>query len=101
MEDSSNKNMWIYYFLHGLSFSILYFVLGIGWAFLLALLVIAGLFIGFIIGCVVLFFIIGWLNSFLTEVFWDIPGKTDWKNLLAHGFALFFVLLIDKFHTSP
>ena len=71
-------------------------VLGLAWALLLMMLVGVGFIIGLIIGLVVLFILVGGLNSFLTDMIWDIPVKTDWKNLLSHGFALIVVLLIAE-----
>ncbi len=79
--------------MHGLLFSVLYLVLVLVWAFILAVLLVAGAFIGLIIGFVILMFIVGGLNSFLTDILW-FPVKTSWKDVLAHGFVLFFVLVI-------
>ncbi len=82
------------YFIHGFAFSVLFLGLYFVWVFLLVVFVVIGLFIGLIIGVVLLFFIIGGLNSFLTDNIWGIPIKTGWKSLLQHGFILFFLLLI-------
>ena len=81
------------YFMHGLLFSVLYLILVFVWALILVVLVAAGAFIGLIIGFVILMFIVGGLNSFLTDILW-FPVKTSWKNTLAHGIVLFIVLLI-------
>jgi len=82
------------YFVHGLLFSVMFLVLTLAWTFLFAILILLGLFIGFIIGFIVLFLLIGGLNSVLADLMWDITVKTDWKNLLSHGFVLFIVLFI-------
>jgi hypothetical protein len=82
------------YFAQGLLFSIIFLVLWIVWAILTILLVIVGFIIGLIIGFVLLFFIIGWLNAVLTDWIWNTPIRTDWQDLLAHGFILFFGLLL-------
>jgi|YelNatPaOPRAMG01_1025707.scaffolds.fasta_scaffold03275_14 hypothetical protein len=82
------------YFLHGILFSILFLGLAFFWALILAALVAIGLFIGLIIGLLVLFLIIGGLNVALTDFVWQIPIKSDWKSLLAHGFVLFMALLV-------
>jgi len=84
------------YFLHGVSFSLLMLVLGLAWAILFVILAAVGFIIGLIIGLVVLFILVGGLNSFLTDMIWGIPIKTDWKSLLAHGFALILVLLVAE-----
>ncbi len=81
------------YFVHGILFSVLYLVLVIVWAFILVALVVAGAFIGLIIGFVILMFIVGGLNSFLTDLLW-FPVKTPWQSVLGHGFVLFIVLVI-------
>jgi hypothetical protein len=82
------------YFLHGLFFNIIFFLLAFAWAILLVGLMILGAIIGLIIGIVILFFILGAINVFLMERIWDFRAKADWKSLLTHGLALFFVLLI-------
>jgi len=87
------KNL-LKYFLHGLAFSVIMFLLSFVWAVILVILVVTGLLIGLIIGFIVLFFIMGGLNSFLTDLIWSIPIKTKWTSLLGHGFVLFIVLII-------
>ena len=82
------------YFIHGFAFSIIFIVLVFIWALIFALLIVIGSFIGFILGFIVLFFFLGGLNSFLTDLIWSIPIKTAWKSLLGHGFILFILLII-------
>jgi len=82
------------YFIHGFAFSIIFIVLVFIWALIFALLIVIGSFIGFILGFIVLFFFLGGLNSFLTDLIWSIPIKTAWKSLLGHGFLLFILLII-------
>jgi len=94
MEEVTQASLLLKYFLHGISFSGLFLILGIVWAFIFVVLVVIGFFIGFIIGILLLFFIIGGLNTVLTDLIWGVPIKSDWKSLLAHGFVLFIVLLI-------
>jgi hypothetical protein len=84
----------IKYFVHGIAFSFLLLILGIAWVILFAVLVMVGMFIGLIIGLVCLFYIIGGLNVVLTNLIWDVQVMSDWKHILAHGFVLFFILLI-------
>jgi len=98
MEEHKEKEPWwkstVKYFLHGISFSLLLLVMSFVWGFLLLVLVAVGLFLGLIIGFILLLFIVGGLNSFLTDLIWDVPIKTGWKSLLTHGFVLFIALLI-------
>ncbi len=82
------------YFIHGFAFSIIFIGLVFIWAVIFALLVVLGSIIGFILGFVVLFFFLGGLNSFLTDLIWSISIKTAWKSLLGHGFLLFILLII-------
>jgi hypothetical protein len=65
------------YFLHGLFFNIIYFLLGFAWAILLVGLVIFGAIIGLIIGIVILFFILGAINVFLMERIWSFQPQAD------------------------
>ena len=82
------------YFIHGLAFSLLYFVLAIVWIVIFAALVIIGSIIGFIIGFVVLFFFLGGLNTFLTRWIWSTNIRSDWRSLFIHGLGLFVALLL-------
>jgi len=108
---SKKESLWLKYFLHGISFSILLLILGTFWAAIFALLltlggtmiggfIVAGLalliveFIGFIIGPLVLLFLVGGLNSFLTEIIWSIHVKTGWIIVFLHGLVLFIALVI-------
>ena len=68
--------------------------MGIAWAFLIAALLLVGYMIGLVIGILVLLFIIGWLNAGLAGMIWNVSIRTDWKSLLAHGFALLLALLV-------
>jgi len=81
------------YFVHGIAFSFLFFILVVAWAFILIFLVAIGFFIGFIIGLGLLFLIVGGLNAFITSLLW-FKVKTGFWDLLLHGVALFFILLI-------
>lgn len=93
-EEPSRSSLAIKYFFHGILFSILLAVLGLGWAFIFAGLVITGFIIGLIIGFVLLFLLMGFLNAFITDLMWNINTKTDWGSLLAHGFVLSLALIV-------
>jgi hypothetical protein len=96
------KNL-LKYFLHGLSFSLIYSALAFVWIFILAILAVIGFIIGLIIGFVILFLIIGFLNSVLTYFIWSISVKAEWKDLLVHGFVLslmFFIVHIPAYIIS-
>jgi hypothetical protein len=57
-------------------------------------LILVGLFLGLIIGLIIFLFIVGGLNSFLTNIIWPISVRTDWKSLLGHGFILSILLIL-------
>lgn len=82
------------YFLHGLIFSVLMFVIFFGWIFLLAFLILLGSIIGLIIGLAVLVYVIGWLNVKLLKYFWNFEAGSKWTELLFHGFILLMALLL-------
>jgi hypothetical protein len=75
-------------------FQIIYLLLAFAWAFMFALLIVGGAIIGFVIGLVLLFLIVGWLNVVLADLIWNIQIESNWKILLAHGFVLFLLLLL-------
>ena len=88
------------YFLHGLAFSILFFILAIVWTLVFGALIVLGSFIGLIIGVVLLFFIIGGLNAFLSETIWNLLIDYDWQSLLSYGFYLTAILIIVHIPTA-
>jgi len=71
----------------------LFLILGMGWAFILVVLVGLGFIIGLIIGLGLLFLIVGSLNSVITAWLW-FKVKSGLGDLLLHGLVLFIVLLI-------
>ncbi len=82
------------YFLHGVTFSILFFVSAIVWGFVFGTLIVLGSFIGLIIGVVLLFLIVGGLNAFLSEAIWNLSIDYGWQNLLSCGFYLTAALIL-------
>jgi cation transport ATPase len=80
------------YFIHGFAFSVLFTILVILWIFGIFVLTVLGAIIGFIIGLVILMFIMGGLNSYLTGLLW-FPVKTSFLDVVVHGIALFIALL--------
>ncbi len=95
VSERSNWKVLAKYFVHGLAFSVIMIFLVFFWVILLAFLVVVGAFIGLIIGFTVFLFILGGLNSFLTENIWSISTSTGWMSLLGHGFVLFIALIIS------
>ena len=82
------------YFLHGIAFSILFFLLALVWLIILAILIVVGSIIGFMVGFILLFFFMAGLNTVLTDLIWETTIESGWKTLLIHGLALFFALFV-------
>ncbi len=93
-ETSSRTSSLFKYFEHGLAFSLIMLILGIGLAFLLVFLVVTGFILGLIIGFLILLVVYAGINAFLMDRIWHVFIKTDWKSLLAHGLVLMIVLLL-------
>jgi arabinogalactan oligomer/maltooligosaccharide transport system permease protein len=83
------------YFAHGLAFSILFFVLGILWLFILTNLVSVSTFLEFFAGLIGLFLFVGFLNTFLTKQLWFEVKYRFWDSLFQGG-ILFFTLLLTN-----
>ncbi len=99
IEEGERVKWWknpVKFFIHGVSFSVLFWILLIVWSLMFVVLVVFGAFIGVIIGFVILVYIMGGLNCFLTDRLW-FPVDTQWKSILAHGFYLFIVFVVVGF----
>jgi len=81
------------YFVHGIAFSTLFFVLAIAWILAFAFLTVIGAIIGLVIGFVLLFLVVGFANSVVTSYLW-FKVKFGFWDFLFHGFVLFVTLLI-------
>ncbi len=79
------------YFLHGIAFTALVFVLTLFSAFLLVILAIVGSFIGIIIGLVILVILVGFANALITETLW-FKLETSWENYPYQGILLLILL---------
>jgi uncharacterized membrane protein YesL len=93
-ETSSKKSSFLKYTLHGLAFSLIMFIMGVGLAFLLVFLVAIGFILGLIVGFLLVLVVYAGINVFLMDRIWHVPIKTDWKSLLAHGLILIIVILL-------
>jgi len=81
------------YFVHGIAFSTLFFVLAIAWTLAFAFLTVIGAIIGLVIGFVLLFLVVGFANSVVTSYLW-FKVKFGFWDFLFHGFVLFVTLLV-------
>lgn len=97
MQEYSNKGLLVRYFLHGVLFALISLTVIILWGgsfyviFLLMALLHVSYLINLAIGLISYLFIMGGLNVLLTGVIWRLEIKSDWKNLLLHGFVLFIL----------
>jgi ABC-type dipeptide/oligopeptide/nickel transport system permease component len=81
------------YFVHGLLFSTLLFVLGIAWTFVLTFLIGFAAMMGLIIGLILLFLMVGFLNSVISSYLWFEVKFGFWDSLF-HGIVLFSALIV-------
>jgi uncharacterized membrane protein YidH (DUF202 family) len=79
---------------HGIGLSIMMFVLVIGWAVILMILMAIGSILGLLIGLGVLALGLGYINSYLADAVWDMDTDEDLPSKFFHGVLLFIVLLL-------
>lgn len=77
---------------HGLGLSILMFLLIIGWALILGILIAIGSILGLIVGFGVLGLGLGYINSYLAEAVWEIRTDDGLVSRLFHGILLLLFL---------
>jgi hypothetical protein len=93
-------SLCVRYFLHGIAFSLLFFVLVFFGVFLTFFLVTIGSWLGLIIGIVFILFLMGALNVGLTEIIWGTMIGTSLKSILAHGILLLILLVLAGLPSS-
>jgi ribosomal protein L37AE/L43A len=81
------------FFVHGIAFSVLLFVLEFLWVFSSVFLVAIGSFLGLIIGILLLFLIVGAVNSVVSRFVWGFSMKDSAVSIFFHGLVLFLILL--------
>jgi ribosomal protein L37AE/L43A len=81
------------FFVHGIAFSVLLFVLEFLWIFFSVFLVVLGSFIGLIIGVLLLFLIVGAVNSVVSRFVWGFSMKDSAVSIFFHGLVLFLIIL--------
>ena len=79
------------YFVHGIAFSMLFFVLAIVWVFAFAVLSFIGAVIGLVIGIVLLFLLVGFANSVVTSVLWFKVKFGLWDQLYFFPILLYMI----------
>ncbi len=84
----------IKYFLHGVLFSLLFTLMGLGGVFVMVFLVLLGSIIGLIIGIIIFILIAGAVNSVIADLIWGLSMDMSVKILFIHGLILFVVLAV-------
>jgi len=79
------------YFLHGLAFSLLLFIVAMFSMFLLVILTYVGSLLGIILGLAILVILTGFANTFITEKLW-FRMETSWTKYLYQGVLLLILL---------
>lgn len=79
---------------HGLGLGILMFLLVIGWAFILGVLIVMGSIIGLLIGLGVLVLALGYINAYLADAVWGMSTDGELIPRFVHGVLLLIVLII-------
>lgn len=79
---------------HGLGLGILMFLLVIGWAFILGVLIVLGSIIGLLIGLGVLVLALGYINAYLADAVWGMSTDGELIPRFVHGVLLLIVLII-------
>ncbi|HNU35907.1 MAG TPA: hypothetical protein PKJ15_04855 [Methanomassiliicoccales archaeon] len=79
---------------HGIGLSVLMFLLVIGWAVFLVFLLAIGSLLGLFIGLGVYALALGYINSFLADLIWDLNTDSGLVSRFFHGVLLFILLLI-------
>lgn len=84
---------------HGIGLSVLMFLLVIGWAVLLTVLIAIGSVLGLIIGFGVLGLALGYINDFLADWVWEMGTDNGLGSRFFQGILLLIVLLIADIPT--
>ncbi|MGQ0798365.1 MAG: hypothetical protein ACT4OI_10970 [Methanobacteriota archaeon] len=93
-EERSSPAWWpiLKYLAHAYAFNLTFLVLLVPFAFVFVVLAVLGSWIGIFIGILLLFMLIGAVNSFFTRLLWfDVRG--GWRVYLVHGLVLSLVLI--------
>ena len=93
-EDESVLRLAGKFFVHGILYSLICLGLSVVFAFVLVGLALVGLWIGLIIGFVLLMLALGWTNVFLMDLIWDISAKEDLLSLFFHGLLLVIAFVL-------
>jgi ribosomal protein L37AE/L43A len=82
------------FFVHGIAFTVLFFALEFLWIFSSLILVAIGSFLGLIIGILLLFLIVGAVNSVVSRFVWGFSMQDSAINIFLHGLVLSLILLV-------
>lgn len=82
------------YFLHGISYTLIAMVIFFGWIFVGITLILLGSLIGLILAFVLLIFIVGAINTFVSSLVWGFSMKTSLGSIFLHGLVLCLTFLV-------
>ncbi|MEM2101930.1 MAG: hypothetical protein QXM22_00265 [Candidatus Bathyarchaeia archaeon] len=81
------------FFVHGILFMALFWVLVVGWTFLTFVLVSVGYLLGLAIGFVLLFLAVGYINKTIAVFLWRMKEASSIWYHFFHGLVLFLILI--------
>ncbi len=79
---------------HGIGLTVLMFLMVFGWAVIMVVLVTIGSILGLIIGLGVFALALGYINSYLADMVWEMGTNDGVASMFFHGVLLFLVLLM-------
>jgi predicted RNA-binding Zn-ribbon protein involved in translation (DUF1610 family) len=82
------------YFLHGIAYALIALLLFFGWIIVGVALVLLGSFIGLILAFMLLVFIVGAINTFVSSLVWGFSMKTSLGSIFLHGLVLCLIFVV-------
>ena len=82
------------YFLHGIAFALIGILLLFAWLVVGIALILLGSFIGLILAFLLLVFMVGAINTFVSSHVWGFSMKTSLGSIFLHGLVLSLIFLV-------
>jgi hypothetical protein len=87
------------YFLHGVSFAVISLLLFFGWVIVGIALILFGSIIGLILAFILLIFMVGAINTFVSSHVWGFSMKTSLGSIFLHGLVLSLIFMVVSLST--
>jgi len=87
------------YFLHGIAFALIGILLLFAWLVVGIALILLGSFIGLILAFLLLVFMVGAINTFVSSHVWGFSMKTSLGSIFLHGLVLSLIFLVVSLST--